>query len=209
MVQETTADEQLDHRCLSGRKCAARSGEQAAATAKPDTLCPACIDAIQNARNRLPALREAVTVFVRIKPVTGESSKVAGTKEPAIPLNVAAATLVSDIDEVLARVGNYQVRDLVAHPAKRFKAWLGGVEQIVEWDGTDLASQIRRVYERAVTMVGLEPQWQRRHAPCWECNLPCLGQFAGNELVECSNCGAKKHDSDYDVYCVELAARGK
>lgn len=199
------AEGDLEHRCRSGRLCAARSKEKGAVTTKPDTICAACITAIQKARDKLPELREAVTIFVGIKPVTAQSSKVSATKEPASPLNLAAESLVTDIDEVLSRVGNYLIRDLVNRPAEKFKAWLGGVEQLVFWDGVDLAFQVRRVHSRAVTLVGLEPQWLRRHAPCWNCKLSCLGQFAGSTTVECSGCGARKTDEDYDAYCVQLA----
>lgn len=197
-----------DHRCRAGKVCAARSGDTAAATTKKDTLCPACIETIQQCRDRLAVTQEAVAVFVGIKPVTVQQSKVAATREPASPLNLAAETLVTDIDEALSRVGNYLIRDLVAQPAKRFKAWRGDVEQLVYWDGVDLALQVWSVYRRAMKLLGFERQWQRRSAPCWSCDLPCLGQFTGSETVECSNCGERKTFADYQMYCIEKA-RGK
>lgn len=197
-----------DHRCRSAKRCVARSGEDAAATAKPDTLCPQCIDVIQASRDKLVDVQDAVRVFVGIKPVTVSESKVFASKEPQSPLNLAAETLVSDIDEVLSRVGSYLIRDLVSQPAERFKVWRGEYEQIVFWDGPALALQVRSVYDRAIKLLGFERQWQRRSAPCWECDLPTLGQFTGSGTVECSNCGARKTDTDYQTYCLEKAVRG-
>lgn len=198
-----------DHRCRAGKQCAARSGDAAAATPKPDTLCQHCVDTIQSARDKLGATQEAVRLFVGIKPVTVSESKVASSKEPQSPLNLAAETLVTDIDEVLSRVGNYLIRDLVSLPAEKFKVWRGDCEQIVFWDGVALALQVRAVYDRSVKLLGFERQWQRRSAPCWQCDLPCLGQFTGSETVECSNCGARRTVADYQMYCLERAVKGK
>lgn len=200
--------DQLSHRCRAGRWCSARSGKLAAATAKPDTLCQSCIASIQAARDKLGAVQDAVRLFVGIKPVTAMTSKVAATKEPQSPINLAAETVVTDIDEVLSRVGNYLIRDLVSQPSQRFKAWRRDAEQLIYWDGVDLALQVRAVYTRAVNLLGFEPQWQRRSAPCWGCRLPCLGQLIGSETVECSNCGERKTVTDYQEYCIEMA-RGK
>lgn len=186
----------------------ARSGTEPAATAKPDTLCPSCINRIQSERDKLSATRDAVIVLVGVKPVTAQASKVSGSREPQSPLNLAAETLASDIGEVLSRVGNYLVRDLVNHPAARFKVWRHDVEQIVFFDGVDLALQISAVYGRAAKMLGFERQWVRRSAPCWGCGMPTLGQFTGSATVECSGCGVRKTDADYESYCVELI-RGK
>lgn len=197
-----------DHRCRASRSCSARSGNAAALTAKPDTLCAACLSSIQRARDRLPALQEGVRLFVGIKPVTAQTSKVSATKEPQSPLNLAAETIVTDIDEVLSRVGNYLIKDLASQPKRRFKTWLKDCEQLVYWDGVDLALQVRSVHNRAESLLGFEPQWQRRLAPCWSCSLPCLGHLTGTETVECSNCGQRKSFSEYEQYCVELA-RGK
>lgn len=207
-TSETKPCESLEHRCRAGRWCVARSGKESALTVRPDTLCPACIEAIQVARNRLPAIQDAVRLFIGIKPVTAQTSKVAATKEPQSPLNLAAETMVTDIDEVLSRVGNYLIRDLVSQPKQRFKAWRRDAEQLVYWDGVDLAMQIRSVHARAVGLLGFEPQWQRRSAPCWACQLPCLGQLVGSETVECSNCGERKTVTNYQQYCIEIA-RGK
>lgn len=198
----------VEHRCRAGKKCSARSEKQAAITSRPDTLCPACIESVQQARNKLEHIRDAVRIFICIKPVSVLESKVSSSKEPMSPLNLVAETLFGDIDDVLGRVGGYLVRDLVSQPSKRFKVWRGEVEQLVFWDGVDLALQIKRVYDRGVALLGFEPRWQRRAAPCWACNLPCLGQFTGSETVECSSCGARKTDADYQAYCIELA-RGK
>lgn len=198
----------VDYRCRAGKRCAARCGKDPAATVKPSTLCASCIDRLQYYRDRLGAAREAVKVFVAIKPVTALTSKIAATKEPASPLNLAADTLMGEIDDVLSRVGNFLVRDLVSKPATRFKVWKGDCEQIIYWDGVTLALQIGAVYRKAVNLLGFEEQWQRRSAPCWSCELPFLGQFTGSETVECSSCGERKTLSDYQSYCVDLF-RGK
>lgn len=200
----------VDHRCRSGRRCVARSGKDAAATAKPDTLCAACIAAIQQDRDALPHLQEAVKVFVGIKPVTAMVSKVSSTPTPSSPLNLSAESLVADIGEVLSRVGEYLVRDLVSQPAARFKWWRYGAEQLVYWDGVDLALQVRSVHARAVKLLGFEREWVRKKGvPCWSCEQAALGQWDGSETVECSDCGVRKPDADYKNYCIELLAKGK
>lgn len=201
---DTNSNSERNHRCRAGRRCSARSGKVAAATVKPNTLCQTCIASIQAARDRLVSVQDAVRIFVGIKPSTAQTSKVSATKEPQSPLNLAAETIVTDIDEVLSRVGNYLIRDLVSQPHSRFKAWRGNAEQIVFWDGVDLALQVRSVHARAVGLLGFDPQWERRTAPCWSCRLPCLGQFIGSETVECSNCGERKTAADYQNYCVEM-----
>ncbi len=193
-----------DHRCRAGKLCSARSGQVAAATRKPDTLCGTCVDVTQMRRGQLVALQDAVRLFVGIKPVTAQQSKISASKEPQSPLNLAADTIVTDIDEVLSRVGNYLIRDLVNRPSERFKAWRGDCEQIVFWDGVDLALQVGAVYRRATKLLGFEAQWQRRSAPCWACGLPCLGQFTGSQTIECSNCGDRKTDTDYQAHCLEM-----
>lgn len=198
-----------DHRCRSGKRCVARSGTDPAATTKPDTLCPACIDQIQGLRDKLGDWQAAVTLFIGIKPVTVSESKIAASKEPASPLNLAAETLVGDIGEVLSRCGSLLVRDLVHQPAQRFKVWRNDVEQITYFDGVDLALQIRSVSDRAVKLLGFSPQWERRSAPCWECGVRALGQLVGSGTVECSACGARQPDDDYWKYCLELVMKGK
>lgn len=197
-----------DHRCRAGRRCLARNGDTAAATARKDTLCQGCIDGLQHDRDRLVGVQDAVRLYVGIKPVSAQQSKVAATREPASPLNLAAETLVTDIDEVISRVGNYLIRDLVSRPAAQFKVWRSDVEQLIFWDGVDLALQVGVVYRRGMKLLGFEAQWQRRSAPCWSCALPCLGQLTGSETVECSGCGERKTAADYQQYCIELA-RGR
>jgi hypothetical protein len=155
-------------------------------------------------RDKLIELQEAVRLFVGIKPVTAMQSRVTATKEPQSPLNLAAETLVTDIDEIKSRVGNYMIRDLVAQPSKRFKVWRGDCEQLVYWDGVDLALQVAAVCRRATKLLGFDTQWDRRSAPCWACLMPFLGQLSGSATVECSNCGARKTDTDYQAYCLEL-----
>jgi hypothetical protein len=198
----------VDYRCRAGKRCVARCGQDAAATVKPSTLCASCISDLQESRDRLVAARDAVKVFIGIKPVTALQSKIAPTKQPASPLNLAADTLMGEIDDVLSRVGNLLVRDLVSKPATRFKVWQGDYEQIIYWDGVTLALQIGSVYRKAVKLLGFEQQWQRRAAPCWSCEMPFLGQFSGSETVECSNCGERKTFSDYQEYCLDIF-RGK
>lgn len=198
-----------DHRCRSGRRCAARTATEPAATSKPDTLCPACITEIQALRDKLGAFAVAVGLFIGIKPVTAWESKVNATKTPSSPLNLGAEELLGDLADVRSRAGTYLVRDLVAQPAKRFKVWRGDVEQLVYYDGVDIALQIRSVCRRAETLLGFSPVWQRRSAPCWACGVPALGQFTGSVTVECSACGTRKTDVDYQQYCVELMTKGR
>jgi len=186
----------------------ARSGDEPAATVKPETICQGCVDSVQSARDSLIATQEAVRVFVGIKPVTAQTSKISATREPSSPLNLAAETLVTDIDEVLSRVGNYLIRDLISRPATKFKVWRRDCEQIVFLDGVTLALQVRSVHDRALKLLGFEKLWQRRSAPCWACQMPCLGQFTGSGTVECSSCGERKTDTDYQAYCLDMF-RGK
>lgn len=196
-----------DHRCRSGKQCVNRTPEAAAATTKPDTLCPACIGEIQDCRDRLGAATDALKLFIGIK-VQGVGVKVSASKTPPAPINIAAHDLITEIDVLMFRVGNLLVRDLIKQPLTKVKYWSAEFEQLRVWDGVDWALQIRHLYRRALALTGFERSWQRRHAPCKDCSLPCLGQMSGSEVVQCSNCGTCMSDVEYQNYCVELV-KGK
>lgn len=149
-------------------------------------------------------MRDAVRVFVGIKPVTAMVSKVSATPEPSSPLNLAAESLVSDINEVLSRVGKYLIRDLVSQPASRFKMWRRDVEQLAYWDGVDLALQVRSVHAKASKLLGFDREWLRKPVPCWSCEQRTLGQWNGSDTVECSNCGVRKTEAEYQEFCIQL-----
>ena len=196
-----------DHRCRSGKQCVNRTPEAAAATTKPDTLCPACIGEIQDCRDRLGGATDALKLFIGIK-VQGVGVKVSASKTPPAPINIAAHDLITEIDVLMFRVGNLLVRDLIKQPLTKVKYWSAEFEQLRVWDGVDWALQIRHLYRRALALTGFERSWQRRHAPCRDCSLPCLGQMSGSEVVQCSNCGTCMSDVEYQNYCVELV-KGK
>jgi hypothetical protein len=138
-------------------------------------------------------------------------SKVSGTKEPAVPLNLNVVVLLDDIDELDSFVEGYRIQDLVMQPAKEFHDWIKGVEQRVFLDGVDRSLRVRRVHQRVSDAVGFAPVWQRRAAPCPDCNLPTLGQWGGGSTVQCSNieCGMSMLLDEYEKLCIEKSATRK
>lgn len=190
------------HRCRSAKRCVNRTADGSAITVKQNTLCPACVKQIQAQADELPALRDAVRVFIGIRPKTAMESRVSGTQEPSSPINLSAETLIGDIDDVLSWVGGVLIRDLVTQAESEFLVWVGEVQQRVLWDGVARALKVGKVWARAHHLLGFERQWERRHAPCGECGMPCMGTFVGSGTVHCTNCGVSIAQDKYEAICV-------
>ncbi|WP_207558680.1 hypothetical protein [Mycobacteroides abscessus] len=132
------------------------------------------------------------------------------TAEPSTPYNVKVADLIDSIDEVVSVAGGYGalVRDLVQRPADKF---LDAAFKVVYLTGVQRALDIRRVHSKADAVVGLGKVWERRKAPCPECDLPTLGTWVGSGTIYCTNseCATTLTQSDYEGYCVMKAESEK
>ncbi|SIM48992.1 Uncharacterised protein [Mycobacteroides abscessus subsp. abscessus] len=199
-----------EHSCLSRKQCVSRTSTGPAITAKPDTLCTGCIRDIQRCLDELPTYRDALRVFLGSSPKTALQSKVSMTAEPSTPYNVKVADLIDSIDEVVSVAGGYGalVRDLVQRPADKF---LDAAFKVVYLTGVQRALDIRRVHSKADAVVGLGKVWERRKAPCPECDLPTLGTWVGSGTIYCTNseCATTLTQSDYEGYCVMKAESEK
>lgn len=200
----------MDSLCLSERECVARTSTGPAITAKPGTLCPRCIDDIQRCLTELPPYRELLVQFIA-KPIGGGGGgpRVSGSTDPSTPVNIAVVDLLDWIDEVVASSGGWgvQVRDLVQRPAER----CGPDGWPVYLTGVSRALAIRRVHGKAEALAGLSKVWERRRAPCPECELPTLGTWVGSGLVQCTNsdCQGVLDQDEYEKYCILKASERK
>lgn len=176
-----------------------------ALTVKLRTLCPGCVVDIQTRYDQLPDLGLALAALKGGSMKVAYQSKVTGTKEPAVPLNLHVVVLLNDIDELVSLVEGYRIQDLMAQPSKEYHVWIKGSEQRVFLDGVDRALRVRRVHQRVSDTVGLAPLFQRRLAPCWDCGRPTLGTWGGSGVIECTNDGCEFRCSidSYERRCLE------
>lgn len=136
-------------------------------------------------------------------------SKINATREPAAPINLHILDLMDVVEEELHKAEGRTIADLVQQPAKKFVMWGKRVEddKVVYLDGVDRALRIRVVHQKASDAVGLAPTWRKRHAPCPDCGIPCLGSWSGTDTIHCTNedCLATYTLSEYETYCIDKA----
>lgn len=197
----------MDHRCRSGKQCVSRTSEGSAITVRADTLCPGCVAHIQKCLDSLPTLSWALRKFLGGSTKTALESRVKASREPAAPMNVHVADLLDEIGDVVDRTDHLSARNLIQQPAQLFLLWVKDVQQKVYLDGVQRALDVRRVYDRVQDIIGFERQWQRRGAPCPECNLPTLGNWVGSEQIICNNteCGSSFTLDQYEDLYVKKA----
>lgn len=204
-----------EHYCYSKNGCVSRTSTGPAVTAKPEALCNGCIRDIQRCLDELPTYRDVLRVFLGSTPKTALQSKVNMTAEPSTPYNVKVADLIDSIDTVVSLAGgpNALIRDLVSRPAEKFTVGSPLGLREVYLTGVVRAIDVRRVHAQADAIVGLGKVWERRKAPCPECDLPTLGTWVGSGTIYCTNseCATTLTQSDYEGYCVIKAEseRGK
>jgi hypothetical protein len=134
-------------------------------------------------------------------------SKVRATHEPQCPMDVRVDELLTDIADVVDRCDHLRVADLIQQPAMKFKIWYRDRVDTKYLAGYQRALDIRRVHARANAILGFDRIYQKRHAPCPNCNLPTLGNYVGDSTVLCSDkeCGAVMSLDEYDRHCAEAA----
>lgn len=132
-------------------------------------------------------------------------SKVSATHEPAPPMNVWVADLLDDIDEVIDRADHLDIQALIQQPAELFHVWFKDTYQEKYLDGVDRALAIRRIHTKVSNAVGFHPVWEKRGAPCPDCNEFSLGGWSGGDLIECvtEDCPIRLTLDDYQQYCIE------
>lgn len=177
-----------------------------AITVKQDTLCAACIQAIQKCLEELPHLAVALRVFLGVTPKTALTSRISSTPEPACPLDPRVDELLGDIGDVIDRTGGIRVADLVRQPDMLFVVWVRDERRSQYLSGVDRALDIRRVHNRANKIIGFDRVWQKRHAPCPQCGFPTLGNWVGDSTITCTeeDCGLVMPLENYEGYCTEL-----
>jgi hypothetical protein len=108
--------------------------------------------------------------------------------------------MADEIWDTIDRADGYRVVDLVTLPAEE---WLIGGYRVVR-DGVHRALDIRRVHTKAEKMIGLNKVWQRRAAPCPNCQLPTLGSWVGDETILCTNeeCLSSFDRTAYEEHCI-------
>ena len=140
--------------------------------------------------------------------IPGSSSGQAGggsnSKGSKPTLNVNTLDLVDEIDDVIDRTAGLDVVDLIRQPAVQFKLWQGGKWRMDYLDGVQRALEIRKVWKRADEVIGMSRPWQQRHAPCPNCNVRALGNFAGSDAIQCSHCGHAMTLDDYSELIITV-----
>lgn len=134
-------------------------------------------------------------------------SKVARSSEPQAPMNVHVADLLDDIGDVIDRAGGLdtRIRDLIHQPDEKFRLWVKGRPRDTYLSGVQRALAIRHIHAKVEDMVGFGKVWHRRVAPCPECHLPTLGQWSGEDAIQCSNedCLAQFSKDEYELHCLK------
>lgn len=168
-----------------------------------NTLCAACVQAIQKCLDELPHLAVALRAFLGVTPKTALQSKVRSTPEPACPLDPRVDQLLTDIWDVIDRTDGLKIIDLIRQPAMKFVIWMGEVRRELYLAGWERALDIRRVHARANKIIGFEPEWRKRHAPCPQCGESTLGHWVGDDNITCTGeeCGLVLSPEAYDMYC--------
>lgn len=181
----------MDSHCQSGKYCVARTSTGPAVVVRPG-LCPRCIDDIEKCWSELPEYRRALESF-KAKGSSAGGERVGGSSEPSSPLNVRVLDLINAIDGALSVLSirpEARIRDIVT--------WNGSI------DGVSFALRVRGLHSQADGIVGLGKVWERRRAPCPECDLPTLGAWVGSGVVMCTNadCATTLTQDDYEAYCL-------
>lgn len=193
--------EAVVHRCRAEQRCAALNPDGSAITKKPNTLCHACINKLQEQLDQLPTIRDVLRLYLTHSGVSAQT-KVAFSSEPAAPLNVSTLDLIDEIDDVIDRTEGMRIADLVRQPPMQFKLWRGRGWRMDYLDGVQRALEVGKVWKKADDIIGMSRPWQRRMAPCPKCDLPTLGNFAGSDTIQCSNCGGMMTRTEYERICV-------
>lgn len=150
----------------------------------------------------LPHLAGALHAFLAVTPKTALQSRVKSTPEPACPIDPRVDELLADIGDVIDRTDGLRVQDLIQQPAMKFIIWHKDKRSERFLYGYERALDIRRVHARANAILGYDGIWQKRHAACPECDMPCLGSWSGGDHVECTNCNMRMTRDDYDRWCL-------
>lgn len=189
----------FNHHCRSGEHCVARGSDgEAALTTKPHTICTSCLGQLQHQYDELPAIRDALRLYIGEMSTSNHGSKVKSTPSMTTPLNVAVLDLIDDIEDVLADCGNYRIDNLIHQPSKESKVWRSGRQREELLDGVDRALQIRVVFKRADKVIGFsrEAVTHRIH-PCPKCTRQTMVSVAGTNTVNCISCGATTTMDEY------------
>lgn len=146
---------------------------------------------IQAKVDELPRYRLLLACFKGYKPsMVGQARVSGGGSEGSTPLNISVVDLIDAVNEILSTINGVRVRDLI------MLSW--GVPEVLN---------ARRIHGKAAAVCGLERRWERRRAKCPECRLPTLGQFSGDDRIQCTNsaCATTLSKSEYEDYCKKEA----
>ncbi len=201
----------LNHHCRSGENCVARGPDEAALTAKPNTLCNPCVAQLQHQYDELPAIRDALRLYIGEMATSNHGSKVQSTPGLSTPLNVAVLDLINDIEAVLTHCGNTRVDNLIHQPSKECTVWRSGRQRTELLDGVDRALYIRSVFKRADRVIGFSRKAvTHRIHPCPKCTRQTMVSIAGTNTVNCVSCGGTTTMDEYKrIVLIRVALQKK
>ncbi|MEV0247945.1 hypothetical protein AB0H76_15235 [Nocardia sp. NPDC050712] len=222
--------ETVEHECRQGRRCKARTRTaddhwHGAGVEKPESLCRAC------EQSAFADIRELGDDYSLLAAASGKPQsqrggpKVSGSSEPSIPINLAADTLVTAIEEESARwarrlpgegweltVISSNLGVLVGLPPQRVTVWAphpDGGDDIREtvMDGVDAVLALAALHQRATKVLGLEPERdQKLDEPCHVCGWAAVTVSVKTQLVTCHRCHNVWHQDEFSRLNNPLAA---
>lgn len=228
--------ESPEHECRQGRRCKARvrddEGEfHGMGVERPNSLCRPCEE---HAFADIRQLADDCALLLAAR--TEERSrlsgpKVSGSSDLPVPIQLAADTLLCEIDTEATR---WAVRvtggDPVAHtspltalctslgtlvdlPPQTVTVWIphpdGGDDHgHAVLDGVDAVLRLSRLHQRAVKVLGLEPERDERLQEefCHVCGIAALTMSVRTNLITCRACHNVWHQDAFTRLNNPLAA---
>ncbi|AYR00029.1 hypothetical protein PBI_NEBKISS_91 [Mycobacterium phage Nebkiss] len=182
----------VEFRCRSGPRCVAKTTDGAALVSR-DTLCHQCCSYIQSMLDELPKILHVLPAWKGgIGGESGEAKVSSSKNAPPCPLRVEIVDLECEIRAALRHIKKTRIVDLVNMQ-----------------DGFYWAFVVRKLYEKADKAIGLTRHWSPRLAPCPGCEQRTLGNWAGNDIINCQSCGTVLPRDEYIKHTLQIVASQK
>jgi len=175
----------IDYRCYSGARCVAATSDGAAVVHQPG-LCYRCIESVQAQFDELPKILSVLPAWKGgMRGESGEAKVSTGKRDAPTPLNLDVVDLEIEIGLISDHVGTLRIVDLSTLD--------GGLH----WIG-----RIRKAYAAADRVIGIKRHWSQRFAPCPECRQRSLGNWSGEDIIRCTECGSSFTREEYAQSCL-------
>lgn len=172
-------------RCQSGQRCVASTPDGAAVVHQPG-LCHRCIESVQAQYDELPKILSVLEMFKGgLWGTSGEAKVSTGKSVAPCPLNVDALDVELSIGEIRQCIGTMRIVDLANGEDGAY--WIG---------------RIRKAYDQADQIIGIDRHWSRRFSPCPGCSQRTLGNWSGEDTIRCESCPTTLTREEYAQSCL-------